>query len=208
MKKGIFITIEGPEGSGKTALIERIKEGSNKFSVFTREPGGVVIAEKIRNIILDNDHTEMDEVTEVLLYAAARRQHLIEKVIPALIEGKSVICDRFIDSSLAYQGHARGAGIDEVLVANQIAVGEFMPDLTLLLDINPAIGLKRIYDDESREYNRLDKENLAFHNKVREGYKILAKKFPERIITIDANRPLDEVYEEAISIICDYITYG
>lgn len=205
---GNFITIEGPEGSGKTALINKIKEGSNDFSVFTREPGGVKIAENIRNIILDNENTEMDIVTEVLLYAAARRQHLIEKVVPALSNGKSVICDRFIDSSLAYQGYARGVGIDVVLKINEFAVDGLMPDLTLLLDIDPAIGLKRIHDDEGREYNRLDKENLDFHNKVREGYKQLAKRFPERIIMIDANRPLDEVYDDAISIICDYITYG
>ena len=125
VQKGVFITFEGPEGAGKTTVIKelykRMEEEGLKV-ILTREPGGIRIAEKIRAIILDNDHQEMDAKTEALLYAAARRQHLVEKVIPALQEGMIVLCDRFVDSSLAYQGHARGLGIDEVLSINEFAI--------------------------------------------------------------------------------------
>ena len=153
-QKGLFITFEGPEGAGKTTVITDIydrlvKEGRNV--VLTREPGGIRIAEKIRSIILDNEHQEMDAKTEALLYAAARRQHLAEKVIPALNEGYIVLCDRFVDSSLAYQGYARGLGIDEVLTINQFAIGEMMPGLTVFFDINPEEGLARIADNSERE---------------------------------------------------------
>lgn len=205
MSKGIFITIEGPEGSGKTSIIQMLVEDSNNI-VFTREPGGVIISEKVREIILNNDHVEMDARTEALLYAAARRQHLVEKVIPALNEGTTVICDRFIDSSLAYQGHARGLGIDEVLSINQFAIDNVMPDVTILLDIDPEIGLERIANNNQRELNRLDKEKLSFHESVREGYLELSKRFPERIKVVDASRELDLVYEDVISTIFHHIT--
>ena len=140
IQKGVFITFEGPEGAGKTTVIKelykRMEEQGLKV-ILTREPGGIRIAEKIREIILDNDHQEMDAKTEALLYAAARRQHLVEKVVPALQDGMIVLCDRFVDSSLAYQGHARGLGIDEVLSINEFAIGDTMPDLTVFFDINP-----------------------------------------------------------------------
>jgi dTMP kinase len=200
MVVGQFITFEGPEGAGKTTIINMLEKQLD-HALFTREPGGIDIAEQIRKVILDKENTAMDPRTEALLYAAARRQHLIEKVKPALEEGKMVICDRFVDSSLAYQGHARGLGIDEVLNINQFAIEEMMPNLTLYFDIEPEVGLKRINSHNGREINRLDLENIEFHQKVREGYHLLMAKFPERIIKIDASAPLDEVFQNTIRII-------
>ncbi|MBS4210776.1 dTMP kinase [Bacillus sp. FJAT-50079] len=200
MMQGIFITFEGPEGAGKTTIIHKLVmelQQMDREVVITREPGGIDISEQIRQIILNPDHTMMDRRTEALLYAAARRQHLVEKVVPALKRGAIVICDRFIDSSLAYQGYARGLGIDEVLAINAFAIQELMPDLTLYLDIPPEMGLKRINQHQGREINRLDLEAIDFHHKVREGYHLLLRKFPERIVSIDASASVDLVYEAA-----------
>lgn len=200
MRNGLFITFEGPEGAGKSTIISMLSDKLHN-ALFTREPGGIEIAEQIRRVILANENTAMDPRTEALLYAAARRQHLIEKVKPALENGKTVICDRFVDSSLAYQGYARGLGIDEVFNINQFAIENMIPDLTLYFDIEPEIGLKRISIHNGREVNRLDLENIEFHQKVREGYYILLKRFPERIIKIDASRSLDEVFLESFNLI-------
>lgn len=200
MKKGIFITMEGPEGAGKTTIINMLTErlAAEGYQVLqTREPGGIEIAEQIRNVILDKDNTNMDPRTEALLYAAARRQHLVEKVLPALNQGYIVLCDRFIDSSLAYQGHARGLGIDEVFSINQFAIEGTMPELTFYFDIEPEAGLERINRHKDREVNRLDLEDLHFHYQVREGYFILMNKYPERIVKIDASEPIEMVYEAA-----------
>ncbi|MFB1083490.1 dTMP kinase [Jeotgalibacillus sp. JSM ZJ347] len=206
MSKGLFITLEGPEGAGKTTASVEIKmklEALGYDVMLTREPGGIKIAEKIREVILDPSHTEMDSRTEALLYAAARRQHLAEKVKPALDAGKVVLCDRFIDSSLAYQGHARGLGIDEVWSINQFAIGSMMPDCTLYFDISPEEGLKRIEQNAGREVNRLDLEGMAFHEKVYEGYQILQARFPERMRLIDAAAPLENVTTEAVSVLLE-----
>jgi dTMP kinase len=198
VKKGIFITIEGPEGAGKTTIIEMLME---KFKsegypiISTREPGGIDIAEQIRGVILDKGNTAMDARTEALLYAAARRQHLVEKVSPALEKGYIVLCDRFIDSSLAYQGFARGLGIEEVYSINKFAIENRMPVATFYFDLNPEIGLERINKNKGREINRLDLESLEFHRKVREGYQILSRKYCDRIIEIDASQPLQIVFE-------------
>jgi dTMP kinase len=198
VKKGIFITIEGPEGAGKTTIIEMLME---KFKsegypiISTREPGGIDIAEQIRGVILDKSNTAMDARTEALLYAAARRQHLVEKVSPALEKGYIVLCDRFIDSSLAYQGFARGLGIEEVYSINKFAIENRMPVATFYFDLNPEIGLERINKNKGREINRLDLESLEFHRKVREGYQILSRKYCDRIIEIDASQPLQIVFE-------------
>lgn len=201
---GLFITLEGTEGSGKSSVMEKvysrlIDEGYSLIK--TREPGGTKIGEEIRNIILDNSNTMMDIKTEALLYAASRRQHLIEKIIPSLKEGKLVFSDRYLDSSLAYQGYARGIGIDEVLKINLFALENQYPDLTLLFDLDPSIGLSRINKDPNHEKNRLDLEKLNFHQKVREGYLILVKQFPDRIKIVDATKPFDEVVETVYSII-------
>ncbi len=199
MKQGLFISVEGPEGAGKTTIIKMVAEELQNEGISlmtTREPGGIDIAEQIREVILNKKNTAMDARTEALLYAAARRQHLCEKVKPALEAGMVVLCDRFIDSSLAYQGHARGLGIDEIYAVNQFAIEDMMPQRTFYFDIEPAEGLKRITQSESREVNRLDLEKLEFHQKVREGYLLLAAKFPERICKIDASQPLEKVLEE------------
>ena len=202
MEKGIFITIEGPEGAGKTTIIEMLLEKleSEGYPIMkTREPGGIEISEQIRSVILNKNNTAMDGRTEALLYAAARRQHLVEKVLPAIEQGFIVLCDRFIDSSLAYQGFARGIGMDEVYSINTFAIDNRMPDATLYFDIDPEIGMKRINDHKGREVNRLDLENLEFHRKVREGYQLLSRKYSNRIIEIDASQPLQKVYEIAES---------
>ncbi|NHN35102.1 dTMP kinase [Paenibacillus agricola] len=198
MPKGFFLTTEGCEGSGKTSIVsmlERYLSGLGYEVITSREPGGIAIAEQIRAVILDTHNTLMDGRTEALLYAAARRQHLVEKIIPALHAGKVVICDRFIDSSLAYQGHARGLGFEEVLSINRFAIDELFPDLTIYLDVDPEVGLKRIHSHEGREINRLDLEELSFHQKVREGYQLLAERFSERMVTIEANSEIEIVFE-------------
>ena len=202
--KGYFITLEGGEGSGKSSVIKLIVERLQKegYQVLqTREPGGVKIAEEIRNIILDKANTSMDGKTEALLYAASRRQHLVEKVIPALDKGMIVISDRYIDSSLVYQGVARGIGIQEVYEMNLFAIDKILPNLTLILDIEPEIGLQRINKNNQREVNRLDLESLSFHHKVRDGYLKLKDLYPERIEIVDASKSLEEVFENCYSLI-------
>lgn len=199
-----LINLEGVEGSGKSTLIAYIKDylnGIGKEVEVTREPGGIDIAEQIRSVILDKRNTKMDGKTEALLYAAARRQHLVEKIIPVLSKGTIVLCDRFIDSSLAYQGYARGLGIDEVLSINQFAIGEFMPNLTLYLDLDPGIGLERIRKNKGREVNRLDLEELNFHMRVYEGYEEVIKRFPERIVRIKADQKIEQVFLDVQSIL-------
>lgn len=185
-RRPLFITLEGGEGSGKTTMMGRVAAFMQNHSIpylITREPGGIEIAERIRSLILDPAHTAMDARTEALLYAAARRQHLAEKVEPALKQGLTVVCDRFVDSSLVYQGYARGLGIEEVWSINQFAIDTRMPDLTLLFDIEPEVGLSRIAANAERERNRLDMETLAFHEKVREGYLLIAGQNPDRIVS-------------------------
>ncbi|MBQ0140435.1 MAG: dTMP kinase [Kurthia sp.] len=204
MKKPSFITFEGPEGAGKTTILKIIAEKCEKEGIeviTTREPGGSVIAEKIRNVILDPEHTEMDARTEALLYAAARSQHFVEKIQPAISAGKIVLCDRFIDSSLAYQGVGRNLGIDAVYDINVFAIGNQMPDHTILFDLDPEVGLARINANKGREINRLDVEGLEFHRSVRAAYLQLADKYPERIHVIDAAKSVDEVVKNVWSIL-------
>ena len=204
----MFITFEGPEGSGKTTIASRIVEilKERKLDVvYTREPGGSYIAEQIRKILLKRNNTEMDKLTEALLFAASRRQHLVERVIPALEKGQLVICDRFIDSSLAYQGNARGIGIQKVMDINLFATEGRLPDLTIFFDIESDVGLSRIDKDAQREVNRLDLERIEFHKKVRQGYLILLEKYPERIKRIDASKTIEEVVSDVLAIIDKYI---
>lgn len=201
-----LITLEGVEGSGKSTLIHYLKElieSIGKKVIVTREPGGIEISEQIRSVILDTKNIKMDGRTEALLYAAARRQHLVERIIPALNEGNVVLCDRFIDSSLAYQGYARGLGIDEVLSINEFAIGSLMPNLTLYLDLDPEIGLSRIHKNKGREVNRLDLEEISFHLKVREGYEEVIKRFSNRIVRVDANQELDKVFSDTKEILLE-----
>lgn len=198
---GYFITLEGGDGAGKTSALNAIGDHLQKKGysiVLTREPGGIKIAENIRKLLLDKDHTEMDAKTEALLYAAARRQHLVEKIIPALKKGKIVLCDRFIDSSLAYQGYARGLGIEEVLQINAFAVENYMPSLTLYFDVHPEEGLQRISKSKNREKNRLDLEHVAFHKAVYKGYQLVKKMYPKRIVSINANQDPEKVFSDAL----------
>ena len=202
----MFITLEGPEGSGKTSVMKEViarlrQEG---FVIEeTREPGGTPIAEQIRQVILQKENTQLDPRAEALLLAASRRQNLVEKIWPALKAGKIVICDRYIDSSLAYQGGARNLGIEAVLQINLFATESSYPQLTLLFDISPELGLKRINANANREINRLDLEQLSFHQKVRNTYLQLAKRFQDRYVIIDASLPLSDVIENTYRAIHD-----
>ena len=194
MKKGIFITMEGPDGSGKTTQIELLKDYLEKAGydvLITREPGGTVISEAIREIILNKDYTEMSPVTEMLLYASARAQLINEVIGPALDSGKAVISDRFVDSSLVYQGMARGLGVGNVYEVNCQAIGKYMPDVTFLLDLPADVGIARKKDQ--KELDRMERESIEFHRAVAEGYRSLAERFPERIEKIDATLPIDEI---------------
>ncbi|MFP7480166.1 dTMP kinase [Terribacillus saccharophilus] len=205
---GLFITLEGGEGAGKTSavplLTARLEEQGYQV-LATREPGGIEIAEAIRAVILDPANTSMDGRTEALLYAAARRQHLVEKVWPALKKGMIVLCDRFVDSSLAYQGYTRGLGMEEVMEINRFAVESTMPDLTLFFDISPEAGLARISENKGREQNRLDLEALSFHESVYEGYQILREQYKDRYVTLDASKPLADVAENAVQAIMAFL---
>lgn len=204
----MFITFEGPEGSGKTSVSREIVKRLTELGyevISTREPGGTPISESIRNVILDKNNVNLDPRAEALLYAASRRQHLVEKVWPALKEGKIVICDRFLDSSLAYQGGARGLGVDEVLNINTFATENTYPDLTLLFDIAPELGLKRIQANKNREVNRLDLEQIEFHNKVRDTFLTLANRYKDRYVIIDASKPYDEVVKATMAAILNKV---
>ena len=208
MSKGFLVSLEGPEGAGKTSVLEAlipILEDRGVEVLTTREPGGVLIGEKIREVILDPSHTEMDPKTELLLYIASRRQHLVEKVLPALAAGKLVIMDRFIDSSVAYQGFGRGLDIDAIDWLNEFATDGLKPDLTLYFDIEVEEGLARIAANSDREVNRLDMEGLDLHRKVRRGYLSLLEKETDRIEKIDASLPLDQVIENTQQLLFDRI---
>ena len=200
----MFITFEGPDGSGKSTVIKAVYEKllKDNFDVLlTREPGGTPIAEKIRDIILDNSNTALDARTEALLYAASRRQHLVEKIWPALKEGKIVLCDRFIDSSLAYQGGGRNLGVENVLNINLFATENTYPDISLFFDVSPEIGLSRVNSDKKRVADRLDNENENFHDKVYETFKKIVANNKNRFIVIDASKPLDEVIVNTYQIL-------
>lgn len=200
----MFITVEGVEGCGKTTILKMVYEtlvNQNYDILLTREPGGVKISEQIRGIILDKENKTLDDRSEALLFAASRRQLLVEKIWPALKEGKIVLCDRYVDSSLAYQGGGKKLGIDEVLSINLFATENTLPDLTVLFDIDPELGLKRIAQNSNREVNRLDLQELDFYNRVRNTFLELAKRYPERYVIVDASLPIDEVYKKVLEVI-------
>ena len=203
MKKGKFITFEGPDGSGKTtvskAVCERLREQGYPVR-YTREPGGSAIAESIRDIILDPKNTSMDARCEALLYAASRRQHLVEIILPNMENGTHVICDRFVDSSIAYQGYARGIGAEEVLAINRFAIDQVMPEKTIFLDLPAEIGLERIRANH-RETDRMDQEGRLFHEAVYNGYQNVLNANRDRMIVIDASRSREAVLEDAFRIV-------
>ena len=202
---GYFISVEGGEGSGKTSVIKevvnRLEKLGYKKIISSREPGGIKIATDIREIILNKENTMMDPVTETFLFAASRRQHIVEKILPALEENAIFICDRFVDSSYVYQGVAGNVGIERVIKINKIATEGCMPNLTILFDLDPKIGLERINANKNREVNRLDLASLEYHNKVRAGYKMMAERFNDRIVVVDASKTFEEVVEDVYNLI-------
>lgn len=197
--RGKFITLEGPDGSGKSTMLGKIEEYLNKRNIeyiVSREPGGTKIGEDIRNIILDVDNHKMCAETEALLYAASRAQHVHEKIIPALEEDKVVICDRFLLSSLAYQGVGRELGIEEVKSINDFGTNNLNPDLILFFHVDPEVTLKR--KTKNLGGDRLEKEGNEFHKKVYNGYMKLLEMYPKNIALIDASKSIEEVYNQAI----------
>ena len=204
--KGFFITFEGPDGSGKSTVAKKICERliQDGFEVVhTREPGGIEISEDIRKIILDPKNVMMDAKTEALLYAASRRQHLVERVIPAVEAGKIVICERFVDSSLAYQGFGRQIGMEEVLGINLFAIDNTYPDMTVYLDVDEQVGLDRLKNRVFKD--RLDQESIAFHHRVKQGYQEVLNRFKDRIKIVDASKPLNNVVDESYNLVLGLI---
>ena len=203
--RGIFITFEGPDGSGKTTQIRLLEQYCREKGfdvILTREPGGTPISEAIRNLLLDPAHKEMDGVTEALLYAASRAQHVAEKIRPALEQGSIVLCDRFMDSSIAYQGYARGLG-DDVRVINEFAVQGTQPDITFFMDLSAAAGKARVA--AARDMDRLEQEDLSFHNAVYEGYLQLKEIYADRYVCIDASRSIEQIAEEIRERFDEYV---
>lgn len=197
---GIFISMEGPDGAGKTTQIELLKTYLEKKGyeiLITREPGGTKISEAIRRILLDKSNLEMDYMTEALLYASARAQLVAEVIKPGVAAGKVVISDRFIDSSAVYQGMARGLGVENAYKINEFAIQGMMPRLTIHLDLPASVGIMR--KKNQAELDRMELEKTEFHEKVAEGYRQLARMFPERIYTIDATLPVEEIHRLIIS---------
>lgn len=195
-----FITIEGGEGCGKSTLclhLNKLLEAKKIDHIITREPGGIPASEEIRGIIMNH---EIERKSEVLLFAAARNEHLNQKILPALAQGKIVICDRYVDSSLAYQGYAQGLGIESVLNINKYVIGDNFPHITFWLDMEVEDALARITDE--REVNRFDQKATKFHQDVRTGYGILMEMYPERYIKLDANKPVEQLAEEVLKVIC------
>lgn len=196
---GTFITLEGPDGSGKSTIMELITDYFNNKNIdfiTTREPGGTEIGEKIRNIVLDKNNKNMAAETEALLYAASRGQHVDEKILPALKAGKVVLCERFVLSSLAYQGVGRNLGIERVKMINDFAIKGIVPDLTLFFHVDPVATLDR--KTEEKGGDRLEREGSQFHQEVYEGYMKLLKLYPENTQIIDASKSIEEVFNQSI----------
>lgn len=194
MKTGLFITFEGTDGSGKTTQIKLLEAYMKKKGyevVLSREPGGTRVSEIIRDIILDPRNKEIVPLTEMILYAASRAQHVAEIIEPAIESGKIVICDRYVDSSYAYQGAGRGVDLKSVADVNRIAVHGTVPDITFFLDIDPEISIKRRINSTGAD--RIEQEKLDFHRRVYDGYKKLSILYPDRIKTIDATKSIDEI---------------
>lgn len=194
---GYFITFEGSEGCGKTTQIEALAkalEAQGKTVLITREPGGTLIGEKIRNLLQDPSHkNEISDMAELLLFSASRAELIASRIQPALKRGEIVICDRFYDSTYVYQGLGRAIGMEIVEQLNQITVGTLKPDLTILLDLDAKVGIERAKSRQSGELDRIENESLVFFEAVRNGYLELAKKEPERFKTIDGLLSVDAI---------------
>lgn len=209
---GIFISLEGPDGSGKSTaakkILPQLQQLSTQEVVLTREPGGSAIAEQLRDIILDVHNSAMDARTEALLYAAQRRQHIVDVILPALKANKIVLSDRYIDSSVAYQGAGRQLGMQEIWQLNLFATQKLLPQLTLYFDIPPAVGLKRIQQKRAQAADRLEKEQLDFHQRVTAAYQQLITQDADRIVKIDAQQTPDQVVADCLAIISQRFNLG
>ncbi|MDE0723912.1 MAG: dTMP kinase [Alphaproteobacteria bacterium] len=206
---GVFITFEGGEGSGKTTQIKALSEAlaaAGVDHIMTREPGGCPSAEELRNLILTGAKDRWTDMGELLLYTAARAEHLERVIRPALAAGKVVLCDRFADSTMVYQGISRGLGERTVEQLQTIVIGETAPDATVYFDIAPEIGLARSGGWDNGE-NRIEQEGLEFHTKVRDGFVALTKKHPERFVTIDASASVEDVFASLVSVLTDYFAF-
>lgn len=204
--EGLFIVIEGPDACGKTTQIEKLKEyfgELDKEIILTREPGGTDISEKIRNLILDPKNESMADETEALLYAASRAQHYIEKIKPALDEGKVVICDRFVHSSLVYQGYARGLGIERVKAINDFALSGYLPDLILYFDIDYETACKRL--ENRGQLDRLERAGESFHRAIYKGYGEVFSKYNQNVRVIDSSQDIDDVFRDVKREIENYL---
>ena len=202
MKRGKFITFEGCDGCGKSTQLKKLSDylTENKIEyIFTREPGGGNISEAIREILLNGKNTEMSDECEALLYAAARAQHISEKIEPALAAGKLVVCDRYVDSSFAYQAYARGLGEEFVSKINACAIEKYRPDLTVFIDLTPEEAFKR--KQGADENDRLEQAGIAFHKRVYEGYKAIAEKDPHRVYVVDGRQTPDQIFNEVLTIL-------
>jgi dTMP kinase len=205
----MFITLEGIEGSGKSTQIRHIVDFLNQNGrpcIVTREPGGTEIGQKIRAIVLDSASRAMDSQTELLLYMADRVQHLRELVYPAIDAGKTVVCDRFFDATVVYQGYARGLDVAWIKTLHRIILNDIRPDLTFLLDLDPEIGLSRAWEavhsgDRAAGETRFEQEAISFHRKVRQGYLALSMAEPERFSVIDASQTREKILQEIIAVI-------
>ena len=199
-KRGKFITYEGCDGCGKSTQLRMLNEYLTKNGIphiFTREPGGGKISEAIREILLNGKNAEMTDECEALLYAAARAQHLSDRVEPALSEGKLVICDRYVDSSFAYQAYARGLGEEFVGKINAFALEKYRPNITIFIDLTPEAAFRRKHGAD--ENDRLEQAGMAFHRRVYEGYKRLTTNEPDRIVSVDGNKTPQQIFENVLA---------
>lgn len=212
MAKPLFITLEGIDGSGKSTQIQLLLDFLDKKGipyVYTREPGGTPMAEQIRRMILSAENREMEAITEVLLFAAARAENVAKVIRPALAAGKHVICDRYIDSSLVYQGGAGKVPEDVVFQINRLATGDLMPDLTILYDLPAEAALvRRVRRQAQKADDRIEAKGLAFQQKVREGYLALAERFPQRFVCIDATQSVEAMHVQTRQVVWERITAG
>jgi dTMP kinase len=209
--KGLFITFEGPDGAGKTTQLERLAAFLNSNNVnilMTREPGGTKISDQIRHIILHPEHKEMASETEVLLYAASRAQHVNEKIKPALEAGKVVLCDRFVDASMAYQGYGLGFGERVIQQVNHFATGGLTPDRSYLIDLSPEEGRARMgarkHSEFAQDLDRIEQKELDYHRQVRQGFHQLAKQH-DRILMIDGTQTMEQIHEIIIKDITTWL---